>query len=300
MNPRLFGGLCALAAAAAYGASFPLTKQIQEIHGVRPLMLAGLFYFSQSLAFLLLRGILPKNPDRNMRGRDVKWMAGAAFFGGMLGPALYLFGQDKIPAYTGALLSPTEILFTTIIAVFFFGERLTLTETASMTLIIGGAVLVGFKSGEQGLTLGALLVIGSFLMWGVDNNFTTRIADRDPFQIALYKGLAGGTFNLAAAFLCGEPFPAEAKVLAMIAGVGIGCYGASYVVFIAAMRRMGASRSTAMFGTNVAFGVALAWLIRDEIPTLWNLGGGVLMAAGVYGLAWLGSRKQTSGPAARD
>jgi hypothetical protein len=32
-------------------------------------------------------------------------------------------------------------------------------------------------------------------MLGIDNNFTQKIADADPFRIAMVKGLVAGTVN---------------------------------------------------------------------------------------------------------
>jgi drug/metabolite transporter (DMT)-like permease len=282
MRTRLPGILLAMVAAASYGASFPLTKGIQDA-GVSPLILAGFFYLSQAVAFFLVRLVLPAHESRRLRGGDLKWMGGAILFGGLLGPALFLYGQERIPAYAGALLSPTEILFTTLVAVLFFRERLTGGEVMAIALVMIGAVLVGLKldNSSQPMTLGALLVVASFLMWGIDNNCTTRISERDPFLIAMYKGLVGGAFNMAAGSMTETGFPVRWEIGAQIVFTGIACYGASYAIFILAMRKLGASRSAAIFGTNPAFGVALAWALRDEQPALWALGGGAMMVAGV-------------------
>ncbi len=288
-NPKVLGSLCALAAAAIYGGSFALAKHVQSL-GIHDLVLIGLVYFTQAVAFIPIRTVWRVSPDRKIQGSDWKWLFGAALFGGTLGPILYFYGQKLVPAYTGAMLAPTEVLFTTAIAMIFFHERLGPFEVLAVVLITIGAAAVGYEGGT--LELGALLVLGGFLMWGIDNNCTTRISNRDPILIALYKGLFGGSACLAAGLLLGGSIPVDPAVLGWVALLGIGSYGISYVIFILGMRLLGASRATALFGTNVAFGVAAAWLFRGENPTIFALIGGGVIVAGVYLLLWAGIRKQ--------
>lgn len=277
------GILTAIIAAILYGTSFPLTKDVLDAK-VNPFILAGLFYLSQAVLFLAVTLAHRIPPEQKLQGSDWKWMACSCIFGGFIGPVFFLKGQELVAAYVASLLSPTEILFTTVIAYAFFGERLSKIDYAAVLLVMVGAILVGWQSndGRGGSVIGAILVASSFLMWGIDNNCTTKISARDPFTILFVKGIVGGTFNLGAGLISGAQIPREADMLGLIAGVGIACYGCSMLLFIYSMRTMGASRSVALFGTNPIFAVFLAWLIRDEIPTIVAISGGVVMAAGVY------------------
>ncbi len=47
---------------------------------------------------------------------------------------------------------------------------------------------------------GSLLVIGATVCWGLENNCTRQIADRDPMEIVTIKGFGSGLGALAIAF----------------------------------------------------------------------------------------------------
>lgn len=289
------GILTAIIAAILYGASFPLTKGILD-ENVNPFILAGLFYLSQAVVFLAATLVRKIPAERKLHGADWKWMAGSCIFGGFIGPIMFLKGQESVAAYVASLLSPTEILFTTVIAFAFFKERLSRSDYIAVFSIMAGSILVGFASRDNadGTIFGAILVAASFLMWGIDNNCTTKISERDPFLILFIKGIVGGTFNFGAGLWSGASIPRDAAMLGLIAAVGIVCYGCSMLLFIYSMRTMGASRSVALFGTNPIFAVFLAWLMRGEIPTVVAISGGIIMAAGVYMLSIRNAHKNSA------
>lgn len=289
MNPKLVGSAAALVGAALYGVSFPLTKPL--ISDGNKLILAGMFYLSQAVVFSIVRLARPARPERRLGGGDWRWMLGSAVAGGIVAPALWLYGQALVPAHVGALLSPTEVLFTTLLAVGLFGERLRGWEYAAIALIMAGGAAVGFQPGETRMDgLGTALVIASFLMWGLDNNCATRIAERDPLQIALVKGYIGGVFNIGLGLTLAQSMAWDPKLWATVCAIGVACFGGSFVMILLAMRLMGASRSIALFGSNPAFGVAASWILLAEQPTAWALGGGLVMLLGVYALLSLQAR----------
>lgn len=295
-------GFFALAAAALYGASFPLVKAILRWE-IDLFLLAGAFYLSQSILFGAIRLVYPAAPDRRITRADLPSLGGAILFGGILAPGLYLHGQKITQAHVAALLAPTEIVFTAAVAYWMLRERLRPREVVAFSLIIAGGAALGLAgrspdAAESPLT-GTLLVAAAFLMWGFDNNFTTRISHRDPLQIATIKGLFGGTANAVLGLLLSNGrFPFDIASLVVIAGVGMACYGVSLALFIYSMRGIGASRSAALFGTNPAFGVALSTLLLGETPTGGAWAGGTLVTAGVS-LLFLRKRDPAGLPAAR-
>jgi drug/metabolite transporter (DMT)-like permease len=278
-------GFFALAAAVLYGASFPLAKAILDEGGVSPFLLAGAFYLSQSLLFGAIRIVRPAAPERRLTRADLPSLAGAILFGGVVAPGLFFHGQVLAQAHVAALLAPTEIVFTSAIAYVMLRERLQPRELVAFAFIVAGGVTLGLGGGNSGPSAssvwGVALVTAAFLMWGFDNNFTTRISHRDPLQISMVKGLFGGAANVGFGLMTKGSFPLDPGSIAAIAGVGMVCYGVSLTLFIYSMREIGASRSTALFGTNPAFGVALAVVLLAESPTAWGLVGGAIVVAGV-------------------
>src|SRR5215216_2701297 len=90
------GVVNALGAAVLFGASTPLAKAL--VGEISPVLLAGLLYAGSGLG--LLAGLLfrylaqPASVSGFVwpRRSDVKWLAGAIFFGGVLGPVLLMIG----------------------------------------------------------------------------------------------------------------------------------------------------------------------------------------------------------------
>ncbi|MDQ6684663.1 MAG: EamA family transporter, partial [Pseudomonadota bacterium] len=90
--------LPALAAALLFGASTPLAKRLGV--DVAPLLLAGLLYLGSGVglaALLMLRRLRPRTdagppPSLRIPRAELPWLLGAIVSGGMLGPALLMFG----------------------------------------------------------------------------------------------------------------------------------------------------------------------------------------------------------------
>lgn len=281
------GGMLALISAVLYGASFPLSKILldKEIAGV---FIAGIYYIAQAAFFFIVRIFARADPATRIRKQDWKWLSGTIIFGGVLAPACYLLGQKNIAAHVGALLSPTEIIFTTAAAVFLFRDNLSGNDVKTIVLIALGAVLVASTASDSNAgssnATGTLLVLGSFFLWGLDNNCTTRISGRDPLQIAFYKGVGGGVTNLLLAALTAGKSDCGAETIAIISCIGIITFGISFVLLVYSMRALGASKSSAIFGSNPAFGVIFAWLMLSEVPGVWQFAGAAFIGIGLYKL----------------
>jgi hypothetical protein len=95
------------------------------------------------------------------------------------------------------------------------------------------------------------------------------------------KGLAAGAANVAMALAEGAVMPGTAP-LAGAGLLGLFGYGASLVLFIVALRHLGAARTGAYFSVAPFFGAALAMLAFPELPTASFRTAATLMAAGVW------------------
>ena len=133
--------------------------------------------------------------------------------------------------------------------------------------------------------MGAVLVALACLGWGLDNNFTQRISQRDPLQIAGVKGLVAGIVNLTIGLSLGQRPPIDTKNLIVAALVGLFSYGASIALFVVALRRLGAPKTSALFALAPVTGVVVAWLMLSEQPQWLALIGGAVMIATVVWMA---------------
>lgn len=275
----------AIAAAILFGAAIPLCKWL----GVDwpEVLLAGALYMSCGIGLLSLRLFIKRG--ESLKRADLPNLAGVVFFGGIAAPVALLYGLRFTTGYAGALLVNLETVFTTLLAVTLFKAKLPRRDLIAVIVLTLAAATVGLGSTQDKLAthpvLGAVLVALACLGWGLDNNFTQRISERDPLQIAGVKGLVAGIVNLAIGLSLGQRPPVDTKNLVVAALVGLFSYGASIALFVMALRKLGAPKTSALFALAPVTGVVVAWLMLSERPQWLALFGGAIMIAAVVWMA---------------
>jgi drug/metabolite transporter (DMT)-like permease len=271
----------ALASAALFGASTPLAKLL--VGEVQPLALAGLLYLGSGIG-LLVWFLLRKRAERaiNLSRADLPWLTGAILAGGVVGPALLMYGLTRSDGATASLLLNLEAVLTASIAWIVFRENVDRRVFLGMVAIVaGGVVLSSHEMPRGGGLTGPLLIAGACLAWAVDNNLTRRVSGGDAVTIAGVKGLVAGAANLSLALFQGAALPGTG-ILASAAAVGFFGYGISLVLFVVALRNLGTARTGAYFSVAPFFGAALALLVLRESASAAFWIAAALMALGVW------------------
>jgi drug/metabolite transporter (DMT)-like permease len=259
----------ALIAALLFGASAPLAKLL--LGEVEPIPLAAFLYLGSGIGLLGIKlfqrmnrqGI---NDEAQIEKPDLRWLAGAILAGGVAAPITLLFSLKNTPAATASLLLNFEGVATTLIAFFAFKESISRRAWWAIALITIASIFLSINlNAEWGFSLGALGIIAACVLWGVDNNFTRNISAKDPLVIVTVKGLVAGSFSLITALFLGNHLPSWEMILGALV-LGSLSYGASIVLFIHAMRGLGAARTSALFGTAPVAGIILSILIFREFP----------------------------------
>ena len=275
------GVAASLAAALLFGAAAPLAKLL--LVQVSPWLLAALLYLGSGVGLALLRRVRRNLPVRLPAG-EWRWLAGAVIAGGIVGPVLLMAGLASMPASQASLLLNGEAVLTALLAWFVFHENVDRRVGLGMAAIVAGGVLLAWPQEQTGAPQSwrsALLVLGACLAWAIDNNLTRKVSLADASWIAMVKGLAAGTTNLALAFALGAHWPALPLVGAA-ALLGLFSYGLSLVLFVLGLRALGTARTGAYFSVAPFFGAALAVLLLGE-PLTWQLVAAALaMAFGVW------------------
>jgi drug/metabolite transporter (DMT)-like permease len=273
----------ALGSAFLFGASTPLAKWLLG-DGLQPLALAGIFYLGSGIGLTLVQTtlrVLGHPPtEAPLRRADGPRLAAAVILGGALAPALLLFGLRSTSAAAGALLLNLEGVATMGIAWLVFRENVDSRLLLGALAIIAGAVALSWN-GNASTGTGGLLIVAACVAWGLDNNLTRGLSGADPVRITLIKGLAAGSVNLALALWMGAEMPPWREMLAA-AAIGFFGYGVSLVLFVRALRLLGAARTSAYFSTAPFIGALIAVLFLAETPSLALAAAAVLMGAGVY------------------
>ena len=286
----------ALQAALLFGASPPLAKRLLSSMG--PWSLAALLYAGCGLGLAAWRfwqgfatgGIRrfawPASPRMN---RPAQWRALGVVIGlgGVLGPYCLLHGLRLSSASSAALLLNAEGLFTAALAWGVFGEHVPRRIALGLALILCGAIILswparGLAPSWQSLwSMGSCWILAACLCWAADNNWMRALADFDASWIAMLKGLCAALVNGMLASSLGEPMPAAAKLLAGLA-LGLLCNGLSLVLYVRALRQLGAARTGAYFAVAPFWGACLALALWHESPSVTLLVSGTLMGMGVY------------------
>lgn len=277
--------MLAIAAAVLFGISVPLSKALLG-NGIPPQLLAGIYYLGSGVGLGLLK-IFERlsgrdseaSPEAPLRRRNLPRLAAAVMLGGMLAPALLMLGLKSNSASSASLLLNLEGVSTLLLAWMVFHEHVDRWLVLGALAIIGGAILLSWGGGLR-LDAGSLLIAAACLCWGIDNNLTRSLSGADPAQIALIKGLVAGGTNVALALSQNERAPLW--TLAAGSAIGFVAYGISLVLFVRALRYLGAARTSAYFSTAPFVGAVIAVPMFMEPVTPRLLGAALLMAIGLY------------------
>jgi drug/metabolite transporter (DMT)-like permease len=274
----------ALLAALLFGVTTPAAKAL--LSESDPWLLAGLLYMGSGVGLggvRLFMRVLGRTPrEAPLRRSDVPWLAGAIVCGGGIGPGLLMLGLAGSSASQVSLLLNLEGVLTALLAWFVFREHFDARIALGMGVICSGAFVLAWRP-DHGIAFdrSALFVAAGCLAWAADNNFTRKVSGGDAVVIAILKGVVAGTVNLLIASARGAPWPRPS--LAVTAGiVGLLGYGVSLVLFVWALRALGAARTGAYFSTAPFLGSVLAIITLGE-PLSGRLAvAGLLMGAGVW------------------
>ena len=92
-----------------------------------------------------------------------------------------------------------------------------------------------FEAGVGAFTTAVMLATAA---WGLDNGLSRALAERDPGQVVMAKGLLGASATLLLAWLFDEPLP-PVQAIAGLAIVGATGYGFSLRLYLLAQRAPG-------------------------------------------------------------
>jgi len=255
-----------------------------------PVLLAGLLYLGGGIG-ITLYGLARRNPrEQALTRADAPTIAGITLAGGIVAPVLLLWGLTRVSGLVGSLLLNLEGVFTVLLALALFGERVSRLEGRAIAVVlVGTAVLTVEPRGGRLDWLGAAAIMAACLAWSIDNNLTRRLSVRDPTQIVQIKTLVAGATNVVIALSVGQRL-SGIELLAPALLVGFLSYGVSILLDVYALRLLGAAREAAFFAMAPFMGAAMAVPLLGDTPQRGDLVGGAMMLGGVVWLLHIGRR----------
>jgi drug/metabolite transporter (DMT)-like permease len=278
-SPLATGVLLAALAAIAFGVATPIVAWAGR--DVGPLSTAALLYAGAALTAALLQ-LVVRRRDARIRRADGPRLIAIAIAGGAIAPTLLAWGLQRAGATAGALLLNLEAVFTVLLARAVFHEPIGRRVAIAVACMAAGGAALTLDSSLQGSVglLGLVAVAAATAAWALDNTLTRPLADRDPFQVILFKGALGATLTAVLAIVRSEPLPSFDHALVLIAAGATG-YGASLYLYLLAQRRIGAARTGSVFALAPFIGAALAIAVGDHHAGSFALAAAALFAIGV-------------------
>lgn len=275
----------AFLAACLYALSTPCSKVL--LGSVAPNMMAALLYLGAGVGMATLTAVrAAARPapaaEEPLERADAPYVVAMVLLD-IAAPILLMAGLAHAAPENVALLNNFEIVATAVIAFAAFGERVAPRTWAGIAVITASCALLSLEgAGALSFSAGSLLVLGACLCWGVENNCTSRLSEKDPAQVVVVKGLGSGTGALAVALLAGDALPALPDIAAALV-LGFVAYGLSIFFYVYAQRGLGAARTSAYYAVNPFIGAALSLVLFQTVPGPAFLVALALMALG----AWL-------------
>ena len=245
--------LYAFLAALFYAVNVPVSKLLLQHIG--PASMAALLYLGAGIGIGLLSLFRRKNRTaaEHLTKKDLPYVIGMIALD-IAAPVLLVFGISYGSPANASLLGNFEIVATTVIALFVFGEAVSKRLWAAI----------------------ALIVISSALL---ENNCTRKISSKSTYEIVILKGIFSGLGSLAIAFACREPVPGTGSAAAALL-LGFVSYGLSIFLYVRAQSILGAAKTSAYYAVAPFAGAFLSFVLLDESLTWKYLAALIVMIAG--------------------
>lgn len=275
--------LCAILAAALYALNAPMSKLL--LAQVPATMMAALLYLGAGLGMTALRlvqhGLGKASTECPLSRQDWPYTVGMVVLD-IAAPIFLMVGLTRTTAANASLLNNFEIVATSLIVLLLFREAISKRLWLAIGLVTLSSALLSVEAADSfSFSVGSLFVLLASVCWGLENNCTRRLSDKDPLQIVVVKGFGSGAGALVIAFCTGETLPALAMILPALL-LGFVSYGLSIFFYIYAQRDLGAARTSAYYALAPFIGVGLSLLIFREAPSVIFLTALAIMAAGMF------------------
>ena len=263
MNKGKIGAiLLAVLAAAFYALSTPASKVL--LGYVEPTMMAAFLYLGAGIGIGVMYLFGKRNdPAPKLSKKDLPYTLGMIVLD-IAAPILLMFGLVYTTSANASLLNNFEIVATAVIALCVFKEAISPRLWVAIALITIASILLSFEDlSSLQFSWGSLLVLGAALCWGLENNCTRSISDKNTYEIVMLKGIFSGLGSLIIGLVIGEKIPSIEFVVVVFV-LGFVAYGLSILFYIKAQAKLGAAKTSAYYAIAPFIGVLLSLAFLQE------------------------------------
>lgn len=212
--------------------------------------------------------------------------------GAVIAPTLFFYGLSNTSASDSSILINGEVLFSILLAVVFFNEKLIKREIIALILVLVGIVILTtnmqFLSSSNSFVefnIGNILIVGSTLFWALDNNISKILSKNIHIpKIIVLKTLIGGSllFILTITVFGIAEFDVDIIHVSYLVFAGSLGFGASLFFFLHSLKRIGTIKTILLFSTSSLFGMIFAKIFLNENITIYQIIAVGVILGGLY------------------
>ena len=295
------GYVSAIIAAILFGSVSTITKPVLE--DLNAFSVSSLTYIIAGLTIVpfLKFSFTNDNPTTNIKNfepdstlnKKRKWTNNnkknysllllTSLCGAVIAPTLFFYGLSNTSASDSSILINGEILFSILLTIVFFNEKLIRREILALILVLAGILILTtnmqFLSLSNSLlqfNLGNILIVGATLFWALDNNISKIISKTIHVpKIIVLKTLIGGLILfILFIFIFGINDLIDTITILHIPYLvfaGSMGFGASLFFFLHSLKRIGTVKTMLLFSTSSIFGMIFAIVFLNESVTIYQI-----------------------------
>lgn len=281
------GFVFAIASAIFFSFNVPISKILLDF--VSPYWLASLLYFGAGLGTLFYYQFTKKKTTTHGKVSNQTFWYGLMIILDIFAPIFFLIGVKETNGSLVGLLSNAELIFTLMIALLFFREKLSRFSWIASILIVFGLIIANYQGMSIQFEIGSLWIILGTLFWGLENNVSKKLSFGNPLFVVIFKGIGTGIGTLIIAFILNEVAPTFLYLMfSFVAGFLI--YGLSLIFYVNAQRSQGAAKVQLIQSFAPILGGILSWVFFQEILSITTVFGYIMVVIALI-LLGIDSRK---------
>ena len=191
--------LFAIVASILYAFSIPLSKLLLE--EIPSTLLAGFLYLGAGIGISFV-SLFKKTVDKKkieqekITKKELKYVIGMIVLD-IIAPIMLLLSISSSPSSSISLINNFEIVATSLIALLIFKERIGKNLWLGIIFVTLSSILLSFDFKEGiSFSFGSLFAFIACLCWGLENNCTRSLSNKNPFSIVILKGIFSGLGSL--------------------------------------------------------------------------------------------------------
>ena len=281
------GFVFAIASAIFFSFNVPISKILLDF--VSPYWLASLLYFGAGLGTLFYYQFTKRKTTTHGKVSNQIFWYGLMIILDIFAPIFFLIGVKETNGSLVGLLSNAELIFTLMIALLFFREKLSRFSWIASILIVFGLIIANYQGMSIQFEIGSLWIILGTLFWGLENNVSKKLSFGNPLFVVIFKGIGTGIGTLIIAFILNEVAPTFLYLMfSFVAGFLI--YGLSLIFYVNALRIQGAAKVQLIQSFAPILGGILSWVFFQETLSITTVFGYVMVVIALI-LLGIDSRK---------